>query len=105
MAIVLDGSGLTIEKLVAIARHNEKVELSGDAVERIKKCRAMLERKIAAKEIMYGVNTGIGEFSEVVLARSRQQRHPVGNHPDPGGHAQQGRDAIRLPERLGWGVW
>ncbi len=67
MAIILDGSGLTIEKLVKIARFNEKVELSPDALERIKVCRAMLEKKIVAKEIMYGVNTGIGEFSEVVL--------------------------------------
>ena len=27
----------------------------------------MLEQKVEAHEIMYGVNTGIGEFSEVVL--------------------------------------
>jgi len=67
MTIVLDGSGLTIEKLVQIARHGEKVELHPDALERIKVCRAMLEKKIEAHEIMYGVNTGIGEFSEVVL--------------------------------------
>ena len=67
MAIVLDGKGLTIEKLVRIARYGEEVELSRDALERIETCRAMLERKIEAREIMYGVNTGIGEFSEVVL--------------------------------------
>lgn len=67
MAIILDGSGLTVEKLVQIARHNEPVELASGAAERIKKCRAMLEKKIDAHEIMYGVNTGIGEFSEVVL--------------------------------------
>ena len=36
MAIVLDGSGLTIEKLVRIARFDEKVELSSEALERIK---------------------------------------------------------------------
>ena len=67
MTIVLDGSGLTIEKLVQIARHGEKVALHPEALERIKVCRAMLEKKIEAHEIMYGVNTGIGEFSEVVL--------------------------------------
>ncbi|HER43257.1 MAG TPA: aromatic amino acid lyase, partial [Candidatus Eisenbacteria bacterium] len=67
MAIVLDGNGLTIEQVVRIARHGEEVELSPDALDRIKACRAMLERKIEAHEIMYGVNTGIGEFSEVVL--------------------------------------
>jgi len=67
LAIIIDGSGLTIENLVQIARHNEKVEVSRDAIERMTTCRGMLEKKIKAHEIMYGVNTGIGEFSEVVL--------------------------------------
>jgi histidine ammonia-lyase len=67
MPITLDGSSLTIEKLVAIARDNEKVELAPEALQRIKACRAMLEEKLAAKEVMYGTNTGIGEFSETML--------------------------------------
>ncbi|HDH57075.1 MAG TPA: aromatic amino acid lyase [Bacteroidetes bacterium] len=83
MAIVLDGNSLTIEKLVAIARHGEKVELDKDALERIKVCRAMLEEKIKAREIMYGVNTGIGEFSEVVLTDEQVkdfQKYLIYNH-------------------------
>ena len=83
MSIVLDGSGLTIEKLVRIARHGERVELHPDALERIKVCRRMLEEKINAREIMYGVNTGIGEFSEVVLTDEQVQqfqRYLIYNH-------------------------
>jgi histidine ammonia-lyase len=83
MAIILDGSELTIEKLVRIARYNEKVELHPDAIERINVCRAMLEKKIKAKEIMYGVNTGIGEFSEVVLNDNQVkdfQKYLIYNH-------------------------
>jgi histidine ammonia-lyase len=83
MAIVLDGKGLTIEQLVRIARLNEEVELGNEALERIKVCRAMLEKKIAAKEIMYGVNTGIGEFSEVVLNDDQVkdfQKYLIYNH-------------------------
>ena len=83
MTIVLDGSGLTIEKLVRIARPGEKVELAPDALERIKVCRAMLEEKIQAREIMYGVNTGIGEFSEVILTDEQVeqfQRYLIYNH-------------------------
>ncbi|MDH4156236.1 MAG: aromatic amino acid ammonia-lyase [candidate division Zixibacteria bacterium] len=83
MAIILDGSGLTIEKLVRIARDNEPVELHPDALERMKKCRAMLEKKIQAREIMYGVNTGIGEFSEVVLTDEQVeqfQKYLIYNH-------------------------
>jgi len=83
MAIVLNGSGLTIEKLVAVARFGEKVELAPEAVERIKVCRAMLEEKIQAHEIMYGVNTGIGEFSEIVLNDEQVkefQKYLIYNH-------------------------
>jgi len=83
MSIVLNGSGLTVEKLVQIARHNEPVELAADALERIKRCRAMLEKKIEAREIMYGVNTGIGEFSEVVLDDEQVkqfQKYLIYNH-------------------------
>ncbi len=83
MTIVLDGSGLTVEKLVRIARHGEKVELHPEALERIQICRAMLEEKIEAHEIMYGVNTGIGEFSEVVLDDDQVkqfQRYLIYNH-------------------------
>ncbi|HOD66384.1 MAG TPA: aromatic amino acid ammonia-lyase [candidate division Zixibacteria bacterium] len=83
MPIVLNGSGLTIEKLVRIARHNEAVELAPEALERIKACRAMLERKIEAREIMYGINTGIGEFSEVVLSDDQVQdfqKYLIYNH-------------------------
>ena len=83
MSIILDGSGLTAEKLVRIARLNEKVELDPGALDRIKKCRGMLEEKIQAHEIMYGVNTGIGEFSEVVLNDDQVkqfQRYLIYNH-------------------------
>lgn len=83
MTIVLDGSSLTIEKLVAIARFGEKVELAPEALERIKVCRRMLEEKLAAREIMYGTNTGIGEFSEKVLSDEQVrefQKYLIYNH-------------------------
>jgi len=83
MTVVLDGSHLTVEKQVQIARHNEQVEITPDALERIKTCRNMLEKKIEAHEIMYGVNTGIGEFSEVILNDEQVkefQKYLIYNH-------------------------
>ena len=83
MTIILDGSGLTIEKLVRIAREGEPVELAPAAVEQIIICRSMLEEKIRAREIMYGTNTGIGEFSEIVLSDEQVQqfqRYLIYNH-------------------------
>src|SRR5512136_2151835 len=83
MTITLDGSSLTIENLVAIARYGEKVELAPAALERIKVCRAMLEEKLANHETMYGTNTGIGEFSEKILDDEQVkefQRYLIYNH-------------------------
>ncbi|EMR73775.1 histidine ammonia-lyase [Thermoplasmatales archaeon SCGC AB-539-N05] len=83
MTTIINGSGLTIEKVVNVTRYNEKVKLHPDALQRIKTCRAMLEKKIKAHEIMYGVNTGIGEFSEVALTDKQVkefQKYLVYNH-------------------------
>jgi histidine ammonia-lyase len=83
MSIVLDGHSLDAPTLVRIARGGEQVALAPAAAERITRCRDLLERKIAAREIMYGVNTGIGEFSEIVLddEQVRQfQRYLIYNH-------------------------
>ncbi len=83
MTVVLDGRSLTIEALVRVAREDEPVELAPEALERIGACRAMVEEKLAAREIMYGTNTGIGEFSEIVLDDEQVksfQRFLVYNH-------------------------
>ncbi len=83
MTLIIKGAGLTIEDVVNVARNNQKVELHPDAVARINKCRAMLEKKVEAHEIMYGVNTGIGEFSEVVLNDDQVkdfQKYLIYNH-------------------------
>jgi histidine ammonia-lyase len=83
MAITITGNNLTIEDVVAVARHGERVELHPDARDRISRCRAFLDGRIEAREIMYGVNTGIGEFSEVVLSDEQIrdfQRYLIYNH-------------------------
>jgi histidine ammonia-lyase len=83
MTYIITGAGLTIKDVINVARNNEKVELDKDAVNRIKICRNMLEKKIAAHEIMYGINTGIGEFSEVVLSDDQVrefQKYLIYNH-------------------------
>ena len=75
MTVILDGSSLTLEKLKAIARDREAVQVAEPCWEKISKCRAMLQKKIDAQEIMYGVNTGIGEFSEVVLKGDQIEKY------------------------------
>src|SRR5210317_2186534 len=83
MPIQITGKGITIDDVVAVARQGKKVELHPEAIERIRKCRQFIEERIEAREIMYGVNTGIGEFSEVVLSDDQVkdfQKYLVYNH-------------------------
>jgi histidine ammonia-lyase len=83
MAVIVGSGRLSLEDVVAVARGHEAVELAPEARERIVRCRGLLERKIEAREVMYGVNTGIGELSEVALddAQVEQfQRYLIYNH-------------------------
>ncbi len=83
MTLRVDGTGLTIENVVDVARNGSKVELTPEAEERIRVCREMVEVKLAAGEVMYGINTGIGEFSETMLSDEEVklfQKYLVYNH-------------------------
>jgi len=83
MTVILNGCGLTIYDVVNVARHQEKIQLHPTALTKIKQCRTMLEKKIQNREIMYGVNTGIGELSEVVLDDKQVQefqKYLIYNH-------------------------
>ena len=83
MSIIIDGKSLSIHNLIKVARNNEKIELHTDSINRIVSCRNMVEDKISKKEIVYGINTGIGEFSETVLNDNQIedfQKYLVYNH-------------------------
>ena len=109
MAVVLDGHSLKAEDVVNVARGRERISIDKAALERINKCRALLERKISAKEIMYGVNTGIGELSEVVLTPEqvgKYQRYLVYSHAAGVGEPMSEEDArAAILSRLNTHCW
>ena len=79
----INGKNLTIDLLVSVSRNNTKIKLSEDSISKINKCRELVEQKIADGEIMYGINTGIGEFSETILNPDQIkdfQKYLVYNH-------------------------
>ncbi|MBN2364170.1 aromatic amino acid lyase [candidate division WOR-3 bacterium] len=79
----LNGKNLTVETLVDVARNGGTVSVHPSSLEKIEKCRHMLENKISAGETMYGINTGIGEFSEIVLDERQIkdfQKYLIYNH-------------------------
>ncbi len=109
MVVVLDGHSLKAEDVVKVARGGERVSITKDAADRIDECRALLERKISAKEIMYGVNTGIGELSEVVLNAEqvgKYQRYLVYSHAAGVGEPMSEEDArAAMLSRLNTHCW
>src|SRR5205809_50468 len=66
--ILLDGASLTIEQLLAIADRGERVALSDAARDRVRRSRAVVDRRARGAEPAYGINTGFGSFAEVAIA-------------------------------------
>jgi len=62
--ILLSGSDLTLTDLLAIADDRVEVGLAPDARTRVAAARAVVDRKAAGEEAVYGVNTGFGNFAE-----------------------------------------
>lgn len=67
MAVIINGRDLTIEQVISVCRHHEKVELAPEAVEAVKKARAYVEKKVAEKAVVYGLTTGFGKFANVAI--------------------------------------
>ena len=66
--MLLDGSTLTIEQLLAIADRGEAVALADAARDRVRASRAVVDRRALGGEPAYGINTGFGSFAEVKIA-------------------------------------
>src|SRR5512136_2444009 len=63
----IDGNGLTIEKVVRVAREGAKAELAPAAKKRMKESRDSLMELIDSGRIIYAVNTGVGELVDVKI--------------------------------------
>ena len=66
--VVLTGDDLTIEQIDAVCRGSATVSLSDKAKGAITANRAVIERKVEAGIMIYGVTTGIGEFSKIQIS-------------------------------------
>ena len=68
MAVLINGRDLTVEQVIRVCRGNERVELTPEAVEAVKKARAYVEKKVAEKAVVYGLTTGFGKFANVSIS-------------------------------------
>ena len=68
--ILLDGSHLTLDQLVAIADRHAEVSLAPQARARVTASRAVVETMAAGEAAVYGINTGFGNFAETRVAKA-----------------------------------
>ncbi len=62
--VSIDGEGLTIAEIVAVARHGARVKLTSTAREAMHTSHTWVEDIINRGEPVYGINTGFGIFAE-----------------------------------------
>lgn len=67
--VFLDKDGMTLEQLTAVARRKVPVDFTEAARRRIMKARVLVEDWVAKGRVVYGVTTGFGALSDVVISQ------------------------------------
>jgi len=67
--IIIDGKSLTIEKVVHIARGKEAVLISGDAYDKVRESRKIVDEIVKNDVVKYGITTGFGKFADVTITQ------------------------------------
>lgn len=71
--VELDGASLTIEDVHRVARERWTVKLSKEAEGNVKKGQDLVQELVDKGEAIYGVTTGIGEFSRIRVSKEQSE--------------------------------
>lgn len=69
--IYIDGNNLTLEEFIRVSRFNETVELTAKSQAKINSSRNMVDEIIESGDTVYGITTGFGKLSDVVIEKER----------------------------------
>jgi histidine ammonia-lyase len=81
--VTLDGAGLKLEQVRAVAVEGERAGLAPEAVAAMARSRAVVERLAAAESPIYAVNTGVGKLADMRIEAAeleQLQRNVVRSH-------------------------
>ena len=82
-AVVLDDRGVTLDDVVAVARHDARVEFTDRALEGMAVTRARIDELAGAAEPKYGISTGFGALATRHISpdlRTQLQRSLIRSH-------------------------
>ena len=83
MSVTLNSSGLTMDEVVRIARHGEKLTISQEALDKMAITRAHIESLAAGQTPVYGISTGFGALANQNIApedRVQLQKSLIRSH-------------------------
>lgn len=69
--LIIDGASLSLKKIESFLNNDPQIVISKPARKQIEKSRALVEKWISNNEIVYGVTTGFGEFSNVNISKDK----------------------------------
>lgn len=71
--IIITGETLTLEEVVLVCRNYYQVELSQAAIEKINKSRKVVDDFVDNGDVIYGITTGFGKFSDVTISKEESR--------------------------------
>lgn len=81
--VLLDGRGLSVAEVEAVALHGSRVRVAESALERVAGLRRRLEERMSRGDVIYGVNTGFGSLARERISAGQLgelQRNLVRSH-------------------------
>jgi len=83
VSVTLNSSGLTMDEVVRVARHGEKLTISQEALDKMAITRAHIESLAAGQTPVYGISTGFGALANQHIApedRVQLQKSLIRSH-------------------------
>ncbi len=88
--VILGAAPLTVDDVVAVARHDATIEIAPEALERIAASRRMIDELANDTRPHYGVSTGFGALAKVQIPTEKRQQlqrslirsHAAGTGPE-----------------------
>jgi len=72
--VILGGKSLTIDDVVAVARHRAPVGLADEAKQRVGQARGLIDDWVREGRAVYGVTTGFGALCDVMIPPEQTRR-------------------------------
>jgi histidine ammonia-lyase len=82
-ALSIDCHPLSVEDVIRVARHGQEVRLGANAVAAMSRSRAVVDRVVEQRRVVYGITTGFGRFADVIIPADsveRLQRNLILSH-------------------------